>query len=78
MCVSSAMPEYAPLHCDEADRLVTLTEAADVCQREVRRLRAEAIEASTALRLATGRLTRAWEAVDRLSEELTEAAKRKA
>jgi len=64
---------YQALNSNDADRLINLTEAADVCQREVKRLRAVAIAASAALRLANGRLTRAWEAIDRFDDEVSYA-----
>ena len=67
-----ARARYEAFHPTEADRLVTLTEVADACQAEVRQLRAVAIAASAALRLANGRLTRAWEAVDRFNDEVSQ------
>ena len=67
-----ARARYEAFHPTEADRLVTLTEAADACQAEVRQLRAVAIAASAALRLANSRLTRAWEAVDRFNDEVSQ------
>lgn len=66
---SPSRARYQALNEDEADRLVTLTEAADVCQREVTQLRAEYLAISETLRLANGRLNRAWEAINRFNDE---------
>lgn len=69
---SRARTRYEAFHPTEADRLVTLTEAADACQAEVKELRAEYLALSETLRLANSRLTRAWEAINRFNDELAE------
>ena len=66
-----ARARYEAFHPTDANRMVTLTEAADACQAEVRRLRAEYLSLGETLRLANGRLNRAWEAVDRFNDEVS-------
>lgn len=67
---SRARARYEAFHPTDAVRLVVLTEAAEVCQAEVRRLRAEYLALSETIRLANGRLNRAWEAINRFNDEL--------
>jgi len=71
---SLARARYEASHPTDEARLVMLTEAALDLQAEVRQLRAEHIALSDALRRANNRLTRAWGAVDRLNDEVSEPA----
>ena len=69
---SPSRARYQALPSDEADRLVTLAEAADACQAEVAQLRAEYRALSETLRIANGRLNRAWEAINRFNDEVSQ------
>ena len=55
---------------EDAERLCTLTEAAQAAEIEVARLQLEYLELRTSLDLANARLARAWQAVDRFNNEL--------